>query len=431
MIGRILSLGFPLPGVQVDNYTMLSAPSFFDYDALVVDPRAAGAAIENLISGSEARTFAGAPIRVEPGDSGDIGLAEILRRRRDETARLLENGGVVVAFAQPARKRPMPGVGVEFGEYAWLPLPEGLRLEPPLLAAGEGSQAHVVDWQHPLAAFVASQLANVAYRAHFDLRHVQGGSVFATSQGGAAIGVELPLPRGRLIFLPALKAAPSGEGRYAASDALQAGIRHALGVMAQGRAPAWVETMPLPGLAERQQAALEARQAAEAAGEAQTEAEAACEALARFQRLLWQEGVLGLDGVVVEALRLIGFEVLDRDLAQIEARLGDVSALVEIEASEHPIDMGAHHRLRQRIEKAIERRGQAPRGILFVNGQRLSPPQQRQHVTDAVRVASETMRYCVAPTSGLFEAVAAKLRGEDDAVATYRQRLMATDGLLS
>ena len=38
VIGRILSLGFPLPGTHVDNYTFLSAPAFFDYDAIVVDP---------------------------------------------------------------------------------------------------------------------------------------------------------------------------------------------------------------------------------------------------------------------------------------------------------------------------------------------------------------------------------------------------------
>ena len=64
VIGRILSLGFPLPGPQVDNYTFLSAPSFFDYDAIVVDPNALSLLIESVIDGSaEAATFADTPIR--------------------------------------------------------------------------------------------------------------------------------------------------------------------------------------------------------------------------------------------------------------------------------------------------------------------------------------------------------------------------------
>ena len=431
VIGRILSLGFPLPGIQVDNYTMLSAPSFFDYDAIVVEPRVAGALVEDVVAGAaEARTFGNALVRTEPAAVGQVALADLLRRRRDETRMLLERGGVVVAFAHPSVRHVLPG-GDSADEYGWLPLTEGLALEPPLLIPGEGSQALVVDWEHPLAGFVSSQLANTAYRAHFDVRRMEGARVFARSQGGAAIGVELPLPAGRLILVPALKAAPAGEGRYAASEALQAGLRRTLGAVAQGRAPAWLGPMALPGLAERQKALQEARAAAEAATEALRAAEASYEALERFQRLLWQEGAVGLDPVVVEALRLLGFDVLDRDPAQLEIRLGAGSALVEIEASEHPVEMAAHHRLRQRIERTIERRGQAPRGILFVNGQRLLPPPHRAHVTDAVRIASETMRYCVAPTSGLYDAVVANLNGDDDAVAAYRQRLMAHDGVLS
>jgi hypothetical protein len=428
VIGRILSLGFPMPGIQVDNYTILSAPAFFDYDALVVDPRAARALIDEVAAGAaEARTFGNAVVRAKPMTPDEISLGSLMEQRREETRMLLDRDGVVVVFACAAAHH---GQGAA-GAYGWLPLPEGLALQPPLLVAGEGSQAHVVDWEHPLAGFVSGQLANVAYRAHFDVRRIEGARVFARSQGGAAIGVELPLPRGRLIFVPALKAAPAGDARYAASDALQAGIRHALGVLAQGRMPPWVAAMPLPGLAEREQGLQEARQAAERAREAVEAAEAAYEARARFQRLLWQEGAAGLDSVVFEALRLLGFEVYDREPAQLEARLGADRALIEIEAGEHPVDMAAHHRLRQRIERTIERRGQAPRGILFVNGQRLLPPAQRRHVTDAVRVASETMRYCVAPTTGLYEAVVAKLNGDEESVAAYGQRLMAHDGLLA
>ncbi|MBI3780692.1 MAG: TolC family protein, partial [candidate division NC10 bacterium] len=118
------------------------------------------------------------------------------------------------------------------------------------------------------------------------------------------------------------------------------------------------------------------------------------------------QGSVGLNEVALDALRLIGFAVYDRDPGALELRDGDCSLLPEIESGEHPIDLAPHYRLRQRIEREIERRGVAPRGLLIVNGARLMPPEQRApEVSEALRVAAETMRYCIAPTHTLFGAV--------------------------
>lgn len=426
VIGRILSLGFPLPGPQVDNYTFLSAPSLFDYDAMVVDPHALSQLIEGVIDGSiEATTFNDALVRNTPASPSDAALAELLLRRRDQTRMLLDNGGVIICFAHPATAhRGIAGVDA-IDDYYWLP-------EAPTLVAGDGSQAQIVDFQHPLAAFVHGQLANISYRAHFAADALRASCVFARSHGGAAIGVELPTERGRTIFLPALKALPAGDARYAMSDALQAGIRRALGVIAEGRPPTWLGAHPLPGLDERATALEVAQRARDDAQTALDGAAAACDEIARYQRLLWQEGAVGLDDVVIDALKFIGFDVYASDRREMELRADGVSVLFEIEASEHPIGLTPHYRLRQRIERAIERRGEAPRGVLFVNGQRLEAPSQRsQPVGDPLRIAAETMRYCIAPTSTLYDAVAAKFGGDDAAVAEYRRRLVATDGLLA
>ena len=43
---------------------------------------------------------------------------------------------------------------------------------PPLTArmtAADGTRADVTDFEHPLAAFIESQEANIAYRAYFDV----------------------------------------------------------------------------------------------------------------------------------------------------------------------------------------------------------------------------------------------------------------------
>jgi hypothetical protein len=429
--GRILSLGFPLPGAAVDNYNFLSAPSFFDYDALVVDPHALSALIEGVLDGSvEARTFTGDAVRNQPSGPSEGALAEVLLRRVDETRMLLERGGAVVVVAHPpATHSAIHGVDA-LDDYYWLPAPSGLAYAPPYLLPAEGTRIHPVDDTHPLSPFVASQLALVAYRARFELPR-DAGRVYARSHGGAAVGVDLEVAGGRVVFLPALKRPPAGDDRYAVSERLQSGIRRLIGVMAEGRTPAWLRSYPVPGLAERQAALTEARAEVERAQAAVTAAEGSHDELARYQQLLWQEGALGLEPVVLDALKLIGFQVYASGQDGPELRSGRTSVLLEIDASERPVDMAPHHRLRQRIERTLERRGAVPRGLILVNGCRLQPPKERKsQVSDALKLASETMRYCVAPTSGLFEAVVAKLSGDDEAVSAYRERLLTTDGVL-
>lgn len=454
VIGRILSLGFPLPGTRVDNYTFVSAPAFFDYDAIVVDPLALAQLVRGVIDGTaEAATLAGAPVRAVPSAGGEVALGDLLVRRRDEVCALLEHGGVVVCFAYPAEslaaidnafhhtdgglsQQPeeveQPAAALQ-NPYFWLPTLDRQTYAPPFLVAGDGTETRVVDFQHPLAAFIHGQLANVAYRSHFDATRLAGTRVFARSRGGAAIAVEVPATSGRIIFLPAMKPFAAGDARYTMSDSLQAGIRRALGVVAEGRAPSWVASRDVPGLSERAAAADAARATRDAAQASLAAAEAEHEELARYQRLLWQEGAVGLEDVVLDALRLIGFEVYATDPENIALRLNPshLSVLVEIEASDRPIGLAPHYRLRQRIEGAIERRGDAPRGLLVVNGCRLHPLDQRdEEVSSGLRVAAETIRYCIAPTSTLFAAVVAQLRGDESAVAAYREQLITTDGVI-
>jgi hypothetical protein len=435
VIGRILSLGFPMPGPRVDNYTFASAPSFFDYDALVVNPAALRELIDGIVAGAaNARTFSGAAVRNVPQEAGDVALADVLSRRREETARLFDNGGVVVVFAHP----PVTHNGIvgmaSLQEDFWLG-----EIAPPLLPA-EGAQARVVDATHPMAPFLLGQLANVTYRARLDEAAVPAAAqvasdaparVFARSYGGAAIGMEIPLQRGRLVLLPAIKPPPSGEPRYATSDALQSCIRRMLGVTAEGREPYWLNTFAIPGLDERS-AALEAARAAHAESErALREAEASHDDLARYRRLLWQEGAVGLDEVVLQALRLIGFTVYASNPEELALRTGETSVLLEIEGSDGPVGLAPHYRLRQRVERAIERRGAAPRGLIVINGHRLEPPEKRTAQASAeLRVAAETMRYAIATTTGLFAAVVAALSGEESTLTAYREKLATTDGLV-
>jgi len=431
IIGRILSLGFPLAGPRVDNYSILSAPSFFDYDALVVDPSAASSLIDGVAAGAlEVQAFSGAPVHNDIAGPPESRLAALLERRRDEAAALLSRGGLIVCFAHPPHAHAAIAGLQAFDDYAWLPEELAQACRAPRMQPADGTEIQVVDHRHPFAAFLVGQLANIAFRAHFP--DAPASAVFARSRGGAAVAIEPVCERGRLVLLPALRAVPSGDARYALSEALQAAIRRARGVMAEGREPPWARLATLPGLDARADALHASEQALIEAQGRRDEAARAYEELARYRRLLWQEGELGLCDVVLDALRRIGFEVYAQDPAAIELRHDGTPVLLEIEAAEREVELGAHYRLRQRIEQAMERRGEAPRGLLIVNGRRLEAPEQRDaQVSDALRLAAETMRYGIATSASLFDALAAKLAGDDNAVSAYCCRLLGEDGLIT
>jgi hypothetical protein len=425
-LGRILSLGYPLPGPRVDNFTFVSAPSFSDYDAMVVNPLALSELIEKVCAGEvEVATYAGRRVRNSPEAPGEASLSAVLLRRRDETLALLQRGGAVIAFASPpALHAGIAGIG-PLDSWYWL----GERA--PALTAAEGSELAVVDFQHPLAAFAHGQLGNTLYRATLPPESGACG-VFVRTRGGAPAAAELQGGPGRIVLLPALKAPPAGDARYRASDVMQSGIRRLLGAMAEGRPPAWMTQFPLPGLEDRAAAVAAARTDADAARKRVEDAEREHEELARYQQLLWQEGPSGLDDIVVSALKLIGCDVYDRTPDAIEARIDGTQVLIEIDAAEHAVELAAHYRLRQRMEDAIARRAQSPRGLLVINGYRLLPPKERPaQVSDALRAAAETMRYALAPTTGLYAAVGAKLAGDVEAAAAYRRRLVTEEGLLT
>jgi hypothetical protein len=92
--------------------------------------------------------------------------------------------------------------------------------------------------------------------------------------------------------------------------------------------------------------------------------------------------------------------------------------------------MDGHHRLRRRLEGSIAA-GRRKRGLLIINGHRAQEPSQRPPQYDEpLRVAAESMRYCVATTTQLFHAARAALSGDVATIAAFRERLLTTEGVL-
>jgi len=435
---RILSLGFPLPGPPIDNFSFVNAPSFFDYDGLVVDPQAFSQLIDEIVSGSaEHKTFGGE--RIMNGTSGPdrASLAELLRARADETARLLAGGGLVVCLAYPNAAHD----GVEgfdrVERYYWLPAPEGLAYDMPFLRRGSGSELQPPERDEPFGEMVANAGSKLAYQVHFD-EEAPGfaGRVIARSAGGAAVAVELSAGGGRVVLLPPPARPLESHARYEVSEALQEAIRQTLRLASASAAPRWLADYDLPGLADRLAERDGAQRRLTEAQEALDSSSQALDGLERYRRLLWQEGRVGLEQAVRLALTLLGFRVTPENLdaqAQIEldgANLERRGALLETDGGEEAAGLDAHYRLRRRLEDAIAT-GATKRGLLVINGYRRTPPTERpQQYTNELRLAAEQVRYCLATTEQLFHAVRAALSGDDATVERFRERLLTTEGVL-
>lgn len=437
---RILSLGFPMPGPQVDNHSFASAPVFFDYDAIVVNPQALSQLIEEVVAGSKEHTTRSRERVVNaPTEPDVVGLADLLRDRRDETARLLARGGLVVCFAYPnvVHHRVAGFTGCD--RYFWLPAPPGLQYREPVLRRGVGSEIMPLEHDHPFGPFIHQFRTKLAYQAYFAddaPGFAAAARVFARSAGGAAIAVELSLAQGRAVFLPPPARPPSGDGRYAYSNAIQEGIRQALRLASTSRPPPWLRQYDLPGLSQRRVAHDEAQRQVAQAQESLAADEDAVEELDRYRRLLWQAGKFGLEEPVRAALALLGFQVVPQDIdAPAELwletdRRNKRTALLEVEASEEAVGLDGHYRLRRRLEEAIAQ-GKPQRGLLIISGYRTQPPSERPaQYQDTLRVAAESMRYCVATTGQLFQAVRAALEGDEATVHAFRERLLTTEGVM-
>jgi hypothetical protein len=432
---RALVIGFPLPSPQIDNYNLLTAPSWFDYDGVLIEPLSVSQVIEDVLEAREEhQTRAEEPVVNRPTGPLAVSLAEMIKRRRAEAQLLLQNGGVIVVFGRPNVVHEGVAGFAGCDRYAWLPAPAGVAWEPPFLQRAEGSDVHVTDPMHPFASFVESNARWIAYRTRFD-ETVPGfpafGHVFARSAGGAAVGVDLRVSNGKIIFLPAFGSIAYGDPRYElAAQMLEAIRRASLKDVAQEE-PGWAREVALPGVEELTAKAQEASEALDAAEEALSAALTDLEKVAKYRALLWQEGALGLEPVVRDAFRTLGFEVeSDPDKPGWIAD-GALKAFYEVAGAVGPVSEQPYVRLQRRLERDLLDTREPKRGLIVVNGYREQRPEIREaQASETLRLAAETQRYALLTTERLLEMVRCVLEEPLDNVrrSMLRERLLKATG---
>ena len=432
---RILSLSHRLQHHQIDNHTILNAPNIADYDAIVLDIRGTADVIHLAAQGEGyLLTHADAPIVNGDGADGAAPLAALLDRRREEFARALERGAVVVAYLAPQSR--ITGVTEKQGldRYFLLPAPLGIAWDASTIRSSEGSRGAVVDHGHPFVKVYETYQSQLLYRAAIDDRAPGIGQhvhVFLRSAGGAAIGVEVRVPSGRLVFLPTPSNPdnewlPPLEGQAmidAFADAL---------ALPDDEPPYWGKEMPVPGLEAQESRVRELNFAVDQAQEERAMADRIATNLSRVRQVLWAGSESALVTASAACAQTIGFEAARSVEGEPVWLDGERSVEVVVASSDGAVEMAPHYRLRQRIEATIASRAVAPRGVIVVNGQRLTRPDERtREIAESLRVASEAVGYALLPSRTLYRCALAALNGApQERLEAIRARIASTDGLV-
>ena len=428
---RVLSISHTLRNPYVDNHTIFSAPTIFDYEAIVIDPGGVFTSVHEAIDGSKAHVTP-SDVAVANGETtaSTVGVADVLRRRREEFARALERGAVIAVFTYPQATLSEVSGFSGADRYFFLPAPPGLGWDTTLLRGGEGRECAIVDHGHPFAPALDVLRGNLLYRAYFDDRapgFAGVAHVIARSAGGAPVAASFAVGGGTVVFLPAPRAS-DGDLPANLGGAIVGAMRGMLG-RSQEEPPTWLAGASLPGLAELEAADSDARERRDSAQRELDEAELATAERATVRDVLWREGDYALLPAVVRCLELLGFEHWsdERILRSPEGNL-----FLEVDGSGGAVGMPPHYRLRERLDAVIAEEQRAPRGLVVANGDRLRPPASReQQFSESLRIAAEATGYALLTATELFTAAGAAL-GEtaDETLAALRRRLVATDGLV-
>jgi len=432
---RVLAVGYALPDPAIDNYNVLTAPSYFDYDAVIVDPASITRTAQQTVDGGVTlEAYDGRPVINGPTSPAAVGASDQIRRRADETRRLLEAGGTVIVFAHPnAVQAGLLGFeGCD--RYSWLPAPGGLLWGTPYLRAAEGKTVRVVAEDHPLAKLLRTFRNEIGYRAVFDDRLPElkaHGRILAAAGSGVPIAMEFSVAGGRVIFIPAFGDIV-GPIRSEIASALVEACRRLVGGAPAEDAPWWTRSVAVPGLEQAEAELADARDALDQAQARVTAAQERHDTLERYRRVLWADGA-PFQQAVAESFRILGFGVTGSADEPLTLRADDQQAFVEAESDRGEVVEWPYVRLQRRLEQHLLKEGAQLRGIVVANGRRDTALEIREEpFASTLRIACENYGYALLTGESLFAMVQRALGGaSDDELGAMRRRLMRATGLIS
>jgi hypothetical protein len=419
---KILSINKKFENEAITEAKFKESQSFSDYDAVVIDPY--GLSYLWTINSPAKTTTRGDCFTNSDLDGGfGSNVSALFARRREELEALLKVcQGIIVCYI---RKKETPLIVQRKGStgvlniYSWLPVlslswqdTEGTHSQIFVyyesLHLREGKEIAFVEKSHPFSQYFSSFEGRIKFESILKPESSLEKHISAISRNKVKeiVSFDVPIGGGKIVFIPPNdSAAPEKE-----AGVLIDCITTSSDVGYESPPPPWISKYTLAGESKYNGRIDDLDQKIRELTEEKNRLKREQDRIARFKGLLYEKGKKGLEPLVREAFKLIGFGVLERDQYQepydLYIKEKDLVLVGEIGATDNSqIDVIKYRQLFSYVEDEFEK-GTTCKGILVANAFIETDPQERQvQFTEHVIEACKRQRYCMITTQTLFEIV--------------------------
>lgn len=407
---------------------LVEADVFQDYDAVVIDP-------ENLFDLYGSRYYQN--VRNSPGkldpDFGKL-CVEVNRRRRSEVNTLLNHSGILICLLRPiitnsfyVRDQRWSYVS----NYNWLFTDAELDRELGEIVFSKGK---TVDFVDPAHAFFEYLNTKPSWSAYIDVNTCKSWKTLASAFDTHVLSLSKRVGSGHMVFLPSYYDHNNGELLKQSISKLLKGKE----VIAQ---PNWAVPILIPGQKEFRTKIEENNSEISSLENERENLIKKDNELERWKWLLYAKGKHELEPIVLDAFRLIGFDVKlqpDKDSdGLIVSQFG--SALLEVVGSSGSIRLEKFGELLKNVGNFITQTSQQVKGILVGNpfceepiDNRPPKDSQKQLFAKEIIDSAINQNVTVLQSGDLFEVVSGILKGEisEDQKANIKRKILEGKGYL-
>lgn len=415
---RILCYGINANHDAIVNlHSVRDSRSFSDYDAFIFDPQGF------IKESSEIGQVSEVAASIED-ISGS--LRSRLDRHRDEIKELIsDKGGVAIFFVRPnefnltARYSSGRFRGDEsYNPYFLVEHVDGNSLFFLIkndLQSGHGN-AIKLSQNVRIPSYFNILKGFLSFHASFSGQEAETvGEVLAVNSVNRAVALEVSVGNGTVLFLPV----PVDVDPTKLGAALVQTIRERLSKPELESAPAWAESICVPGSEKHDDELAALRLSEQSIKQKIDDLEDARKSLLQHRQLLYSTGKHVLEPAVRRAFSVLGFTVLEPDAYAGEwdlsmTDLDGTYVIGEVEGPEGAVDVDKFRQLlNYQADELLQ--GKECKAILIGNAHRHQEPESRPvSFTEHTIKGAAKMGFCLLPTPELFKAVCAVLTFNDE-----------------
>jgi len=439
---RILSIGINLEHDEITFADFVSAPSFHDFDVILIDPLN----VEILLFLNQMHETKDGFLILEWDSEGtNKAIRRTLNRRRRESEHFLSLGRLLVCISRQPHfaylctyegEWPKPTESEKWVDtYDWFPLKYSQDSMATILSVASGKKINLSDPKHPFAPYFNAYKDKLCYEACLEQSkkpfYFEELQIIAETHGQLPVGFSFKLHGGQVVFLPPLVDPDPKKLAGVLLDCISA----TTGTIEETTPPSWASDYKvlLPNLPDLEGEIEKLHKKMNELHERLNTVEQQKTEQQKYLKLLYEQGKFQLEPVVRDAFSLFGFTVTDAEPSDGLLESGEGVALLEVEGKDDKaINIDKCRQLLDNVVDDEKKTQQPKKGLLVGNGFRLKDPKGRtEQFTQRAMESAAGNHFCLLTSDTLFQLVCQVLEDPDNGElkTQIRKQLLATNGL--